>query len=198
MTFPFEPREGFSKAQNAVLARSHALDVALKDPYALPKNFIESCKNSPAFARYQSADLGIARIGSRNTYYKHAEALVSGGRKDIEARRRKVYAICAPMWALQASRNMGDFDHAPAGDHDYEDRLRNAQECIVKQSKAFFALWRTISALLKSDKVNEFTKKALSNTLNELDEMFSDVWDPDVVIEMRPNNVRNIRSDENG
>lgn len=183
----------------SVFARSEALQAALRDTNSARRELTNACESAATLAELHLPELGITRIGSRNTLYKYANEVLNRtsspdgdtGWKYLDWLRKAVRTAVAEGGKART----GEARKARAAKRQQRetDQLTILKVAMIAQSKAYLRLLKEIAGIANGKNVEGDTRKRLLNLLAQHDEVFGALFGPDVATEVRPKNVENLR-----
>lgn len=173
----------------SVAARAIALEEVMQGRRKASGNLVLACRSTVRLAALSEPSLGITPLGSRNTLFKYANALLNDkkgpngevGWKYLDFLRISVY---------QSYRSVEEAASSPPRDASLKKYLDETQRAMLAQSTAYVSLIRRVRALARSNDVDALVAKRMLNLLNDHDDVFGGVFSPSVVELVRPNNVR--------
>ncbi|MBE1426465.1 hypothetical protein H4684_003131 [Desulfomicrobium macestii] len=174
------------KCRSSVFARHEALKQAIKSIKTAPKALTTACNSSVALASLDLPEIGICRLGSRNTLFKYSDILFSDhytpngetGWKYIDWLRNEVKDL-AKKEALARNKKSRELIMAEKLNRAQQE-LSALQRTMMAQTKAYLWILKEVFGLSKSHTIDDSTKHRLKNLITNHDELFGDLFTPNM------------------
>lgn len=198
-TLTARPRPNSDTCRSSTFARAKALQAALGSIRSAPRALLEACKSVSALAALDIPSIGITPFASRNTLFKYADLVLA----DLKAPTGTA-GWGYLDWLRREVRQLADKNVDSRSKSAREARKNKRQEetsnklyatiaCMTKQSKAYLRLLQEVSALANSDAIEARTRQRLLNVLNDHDELYGELFSPEIVGEMPSASVAEFR-----
>jgi hypothetical protein len=187
------------KCKSSVYARYEALQSGLRSIKNAAPELIEACESAAALAALEMPDLGITRLGSRNTLFKYADQVLTHKQMPAGESGWMLLNMLRKAVKAAAANNSGKRTKAARQERaktlqsQTSDNLSAVRIAMTTQSKAYLWLLKEISGIAHGKSIEPATRQRLLNLLNHHDELFGHLFGPELAVEIRPENVTSIK-----
>ena len=183
------------KIEDSIRARYAALKQAVHDKDCAVPALISGCRTATSFQLLDLPDLGIHRIGSRNTMVKYANRVLAGpdsAQSDTgwhtldslrKAVRKKHLATENPRSVSARNKRLAQAQEALRMKLDQSERL------MLAQSKAYLWLLQELRGLALSQNLDSRARDRLRLLLHTHEEVFGRIFESDAIGHVREANI---------
>ncbi len=183
--------------ESSIRARVSALKSLIDGKQPIDRSLVKACRSAAAFQHYHQNKLGITRFGSRNTFVKYANSVLSdeveevSGWQYLNGLRQTVDSKFGNSLNPRSAAEVHRRDMAAI--QDLEKRLDQNERMLLSQSKAYMWLLQEISGLAQSRRFSKDFRESLYVLLKSHSDTFGYLFDPDTQSTEDTNNVVGFR-----
>ena len=191
-------RQSSEQCKASILARFHALQVALEHPDQIPVEFVNATSSITSFLELEIMGLGISRIGSRNTAIKYANLELShiasergsNGWDLLDRLRKMIYEKHLPNSGRRsvAAKN----NRLTEKIENIQLKLDQTERLMLSQSRAYVWLLSELRGLASSQNIDENARRRISLLLKSNSETFAHLFESDNITHARGGTIVDI------